>query len=67
MTIGTREEPFEIKLKRHISETKEMISGWEGELEFAVKKGNNEYKTHCENLIKIWENTLEKLEKELSN
>lgn len=66
MIIGKREENVIEKMHRHKEETKEQIKGWKAELELVMEKDGEEYKkyqSYCEFMIKIWENTLEELNK----
>ena len=62
MIAGTREESFEEKTQRHISETRNTIVGWENELKYATEKGDKEHEDYCNQMLVIWQNTLRDLE-----
>jgi len=64
MIAGDREKSFTEALEKHLKETKDTISGWKNEREFAIKKNDEKYQNHCNVMIQIWENTLKNLEQE---
>lgn len=61
MTVGERGESIEEKRKRHIKESQDQIDGWKNELQYAISHKDIQYEKYCEFMIKVWENTLEKL------
>ncbi|MBQ9200174.1 MAG: hypothetical protein IJ141_08355 [Lachnospiraceae bacterium] len=71
MIVGEKPEDINNVLKRHIEECKKAIEGWKNEFirveRLGREKGpkDDEYLKRCRNMIKIWENTLKKLNEEL--
>ena len=63
MTIGEREESIEEKVKRHTKEAEAKIDDWNSELQYAINHKDSKDEAYCELMIKIWNNTLEQLNK----
>lgn len=64
MTVGDFNKPFEEILKKHITETEEMIKGYEIELQRAREKKDEKLVKFCEFYLAIYKNTREKLKQE---
>ena len=64
MIVGKREETIMERIKRHTKEAEQQIECWENELAYAQTQDDEEgrkYQEHCEFMIQVWKNTLEKL------
>lgn len=66
MIVGSKGESAEEMIQRHINIARTDLECWKSEYEYALKK-DYEYIKHCENMILIWRQTLQQLEKELES
>ncbi len=65
MLAGERGETLEQKTSRHISECIEDIKGFVNELSRDKTQANPRHKAYCETMIKILQNTVDELLKEM--